>query len=186
MRSICLVLPTFLFILTAELVLAKRNWGSEWLNSKLNDDRWKVSVEPSGLYTGWYQLACEPARAAAREERSSNKSPTSVVDACETSCRCNMFGELLLNPLAAEICNNDSFLKKCVSTERNGLGCKCIWLQQTQKGKKPIKANWRDLPDKSPGEKGDAPLVRPGPPHESGENPSFVFRWFDDQALRKN
>ncbi|KAF3090527.1 hypothetical protein TWF569_002345 [Orbilia oligospora] len=188
MRSIGLVLNTFFFILAADLVLAKWNWGSEWKNSKLDDDRWQVSVEPTGQKTGWYQLSCKKARGEVRDGKllAQNKDHdgVQVVNNCEKSCRCNMFGEVLLNPLAAEICNNDTFLKKCMATDRGGLGCKCTWIQQPRLAFSEVASDWlKGLQDTNPGEKGDSPIVNPTPPHKDRQGPGF--QWFNEKEFRK-
>ncbi|RVD85978.1 uncharacterized protein DFL_004276 [Arthrobotrys flagrans] len=183
MRSIALVLPTFLLLLTTELVLAKFNWGRPWDNSKLGG--WEVYVEASGSWTGFYQLSCQSAKDRVQKgelggTKSSSKDALQAIKECETSCRCNMFGEFLLNPLASEVCNNDSFLKKCIGSDRDALACICTWSQ----GVEGQIIKWKQQPNNNPGEKGDAPPVFASPPHEDTESPSGGFPWYDDKDFK--
>ncbi|KAK6501974.1 hypothetical protein TWF481_009793 [Arthrobotrys musiformis] len=160
-------IPTLL-LLTADLALAKFNWGAPWKNSKL--DGWPLYVEPTGKKSGWYQLDCHHARLMVDKEIGAGKGqylggpnnpdtdPFGVIEDCERSCRCNMFGEFLLSPLAGERCNSDVFLEKCIATENAGLGCTCKWIQQQPMSESHINtASWRPQPDDFPGSDPSAP-----------------------------
>ncbi|KAK6348620.1 hypothetical protein TWF718_006409 [Orbilia javanica] len=195
-------IPLLLLLLTAaNPALAKFNWGSAWKNSKL--DGWDAHFERSGSLTGWYQLSCKVAKERVVHGNflggplNSGKAPLDVIANCERSCRCNMFGQFLLNPLAGEVCNTDIFLRRCIASDRGGLGCVCAWVQQQDEASSGVSGQWRDQPFRSPGEKGDAPgnMKHSGPHSDAetapGTNPAdsgggWHFKWSDEKDFKRH
>ncbi|KAK6358682.1 hypothetical protein TWF730_008005 [Orbilia blumenaviensis] len=198
MRSIALALP--LLFLTADLVTAKFDWGRPWKNSGL--DIWPAFVEETGKHTGYYQLDCSRARNRVNEKpvggepflggpNDPNKDPWSTIEDCENYCRCNMFGELLLNPIAGMPCNDDIFLRKCVGSQNPGaFECSCKWIQKQPSDKLSIKATWKDVPEYWPGSEGSPPGERQhNTPNDGTPNYSsggWNIPLYSPSDLRKN
>ncbi|KAJ6262597.1 hypothetical protein Dda_3408 [Drechslerella dactyloides] len=136
-----------LFILAALPFIWKKALGGpasdegDWTNSRL--DGWPMYIEPTAQITGFYQLSCWNSRTDPNPDVKKlwqSRNGLEMLTKCEQNCRCNAWGEFLLNP-ASDVasCTSDNELRICVEKAK----CECVWTELNAKDttNQPTSAN---------------------------------------------